>query len=120
MAIIGLQNIHVVARDVDAIAGFWEHAIGMTRKFRDGDRWIQLTAGAQPFAIASVEEGVPEQLGAVPVFEVAQLGATSEAIRRNGGRLLGERDMGSHGRVFTFADPAGNVAQLFVRAIDRD
>ncbi len=116
MTIIRLQNIHIVAQDVERVADFWQRAIGLTPRFRDGDRWVQLKAGEQSFAIASVAEAAPGQAGAVPVFEVAEFGAMSAAIVEQGGQVLSERDMGDHGRVLTFRDPAGNVAQLFARA----
>jgi predicted enzyme related to lactoylglutathione lyase len=116
MTTVRLQNIHVVARDVERVADFWQRAIGLSPKFRDADRWVQLKAGEQSFAVASLTEGIPGQAGAVPVFEVADFGATSAAILAHGGQVLSERDMGDHGRVLTFQDPAGNVGQLFARA----
>ena len=116
MAVIRLQNIHVVAKDVQRAADFWQRAIGLTIRFRDSDRWVQLKAGEQPFAIASLAEGVPDQAGAVAVFEVDDFEAKAAAIAEYGGSVLSVRDMGSHGRVLTFGDPEGNVAQLFARA----
>lgn len=116
MTQLRIKNIHFVARDVGGSADFWQHAIGLSVRFRDGDRWVQLQAGEDPLAIASPGEGVPGQNGAVPVFEVDNLETYSAAIADHGGRIISLRDMGGHGQVLTFSDPEGNVAQLQVRA----
>jgi predicted enzyme related to lactoylglutathione lyase len=116
MTVLRLQNIHFVARDVERIADFWQRAVGLSVRFRDEDRWVQLKAGDDSFAIASQAEGVADQVGAVPVFEVDDLEVHSAAIAEHGGRVLSDRDMGDHGRVITFNDPDGNVAQLLKRA----
>lgn len=111
-----MQNVYLVAHDVGRVADFWQRALGLSVRFRDADRWVQLQAGDQAFAIASLAEGVPGQVGAVPVFEVDDLQAQAAAIVEQGGRVLSTRDMGDHGRVLTFSDPDGNVAQLLRRA----
>jgi predicted enzyme related to lactoylglutathione lyase len=105
-----------VAQDVERAAEFWQGALGLSVRFSDADRWVQLKAGENPFAIASPSEGIPDQVGAVPVFETDDLEAHAAAIEEHGGRVLSERDMGSHGRVLTFSDPDGNVAQLLTRS----
>lgn len=115
MPVTRLQNIHFVAQDVAQVADFWQQALGLSLRFRDADRWVQLKAGDDSLAIASPDEGVADQVGAVPVFEADELQAHATAIEEHGGRIIGERDMGDHGRVLTFADPQGNVAQLLCR-----
>lgn len=117
MSIIRLQNVHIVARDLGRLAEFWQCALGLTFRFRDADRWVQLKAGDSPFAIASPAEGVAAQAGAVPVYEVDDLESHGEAITEHGGRVISIRDMGDHGRVLTFSDPDGNVAQLLARPV---
>jgi predicted enzyme related to lactoylglutathione lyase len=115
MTVMGLQNVHFVVRDVGRAVDFWQGAIGLSLRFRDADRWVQMKAVGDSFALASPEEGHPGQKGAIPVFEVDELESHAEAIVQGGGALLAERDMGEHGRVLTFSDPDGNVAQLFNR-----
>jgi len=117
LSVIRLQNIHFVTRDLDRVCEFWQRALGLSMRFRDADRWVQLKAGESPLAIASPDEGVAGQIGAVPVFEVGDLQSHSQAITVHGGRIVSIRDMGDHGRVLTFSDPDGNVAQLFERAL---
>ncbi len=118
MSVQRLQNIHVVASDVGRAVDFWQRAIGLTVRFRDADRWVQMKAGESSFAIASPGEGVVGQVGAVPVFEVDDLDVHGQAIAEHGGSVLSVRDMGAHGRVLTFSDPDGNVAQLLARAAE--
>jgi predicted enzyme related to lactoylglutathione lyase len=104
-----------VAQDVEQATAFWQQALGLTVRFRDGDRWVQFKAGNDPMALSSPEEGEPNQTGAVPVFEVDDLDTHAADIAGHGGKVHGVRDMGSHGRVLTFSDPDGNVAQLLHR-----
>ncbi len=116
MVVLRLQNVHFASQDVERVADFWQRAIGLSVRFRDDNRWVQMKAGDGPFAIASLAEGCPDQVGAVPVFEVDDLGSHAAAIIEQGGRILSRRDMGEHGSVLTFDDPEGNVAQLLMRA----
>lgn len=115
MSVSRLQNVYVVGRDVERLAAFYQAALGLEQRFADGERWVQLKAGEDPFAIASVGEGVDGQVGALSVFEVDDLDTHAAAIAEFGGQVLDVRDMGSHGRVLTFRDPEGNVAQLLSR-----
>ena len=57
-----------------------------------------------------------DQSGAVPVFEVQEFTDIEALVQQAGGDVLGLREMGSHGRVMTVRDPAGNSIQLFCRA----
>jgi predicted enzyme related to lactoylglutathione lyase len=116
VTVLRLQNVHIVAQDIERATNFWQGALGLPVRFRDADRWVQLQAGQQGFAISSQAEGVPGQIGAVPVFEVDDLEAQAASITEHGGQILSTRDMGSHGSVVTFSDPEGNVAQLLFRA----
>jgi predicted enzyme related to lactoylglutathione lyase len=116
MTVIGLQNVHFPARNIGRLADFWQNAVGLSLIFRDEDRWVQFKAGQGKFAIASPEEAHPGQTGGVPVFEVDDLAHHMAAITAHGGQLLADRDMGDHGRVITFSDPDGNIAQFFSRA----
>ena len=114
MSIQRLHTFYVTASDVRACAHFYETALALEVRFRDGDRWVQFALGASSFAVASSEEASPGAVGGTAVFE-----ATEEAdhvrMVQAGAREIGERDMGGHGRTRTYADPAGNLLQLFWR-----
>ncbi|MDQ0468359.1 VOC family protein [Labrys wisconsinensis] len=115
MTVKRLQNSYHVVGDVAHTRAFYETALGLPVKFADGERWVQFDAGAN-FAIAAPEEAPAGVRGAVVVFEVDALPALCERIEAAGGRILGRRDMGEHGRTVTAADPEGTVFQLFERA----
>jgi predicted enzyme related to lactoylglutathione lyase len=110
-----LQNVYFVSPRPAETARFYENVLGLPRKFADGERWIQLSAGGSNVALACAEEGVPDQAGAVPVFEVEEADDIHECVTANGGRITGERDMGTHGKVLTVQDPVGNTIQLICR-----
>lgn len=108
-----LQNVYVVAQKPAQLNAFYEQALGLKLKFRDGDRWIQYGVG---LALASPEEAAPAISGAVTVFEVDDFEGAQDRIVAAGGQVLGLRDMGSHGAVLSLRDPEGNIVQLFKRA----
>ena len=113
MDIKRLQNVYLVARKPGELNAFYESALGLKVKFRDGERWIQYGAGV---ALASLDEAKPAASGAVPVFEVDDFDGAQERIVAAGGQVLGTRDMGAHGAVLSLRDPEGNIVQLFRRA----
>jgi len=111
-----LQNVFIAAREPDKLGAFYESALGLQPKFRDGERWIQYAAGGANVAMASLEEAAPTTSGLVMVFEVDDFEGVEERVTAGGGEVLGLRDMGSHGCVLSLRDPEGNVVQLFKRA----
>jgi len=111
-----LQNVFVVSDTPGSLGAFYEQALGLKLKFRDGDRWIQYAAGSSNVALAGREEAAPATSGLVMVFEVADFAGAQERITAAGGEVLGTRDMGGHGAVLSLRDPEGNVVQLFRRA----
>ena len=116
MTIKSLQNVYVVAEDMDRAAAFYGDALGLELKFRNGDRWTQYRLGAGNFSLASPAEAGAGAAGAVPVFEVDDLDGAAQRVADGGGSISERRDMGAHGRSANCADPAGNRFQLFQRA----
>jgi len=110
-----IQNVFYVVRQMDQAETFYRDALGLSPKFRDGDRWAQLDAGGVNFALSAPDEAPGGVQGAVVVFEVDSLENAGKRIEKFGGRAGDERDMGSHGRTLTFTDPEGNICQLFER-----
>ncbi len=111
-----VQNVFVVAREPGALHAFYESALGLPLKFRDGDRWLQYGVGNTNVALACAEEAAPATSGMVLVLEVASFDGARERIAAGGGEVLAERDMGAHGAVLSLRDPEGNLLQLFRRA----
>ena len=111
-----VQNVYVVAREPGALHAFYETALGLALKFRDGDRWLQYGVGHSNVALACAEEAAPATAGLVMVLEVKDFDGAAERITAAGGQVLGLRDMGSHGAVLSLRDPEGNIVQLFRKA----
>lgn len=111
-----VQNVFVVAKEPASLHAFYEGALGLPMKFRDGDRWIQYGVGNTNVALACPEEAAPATGGLVMVLEVDDFEGARERIAAAGGQVLGLRDMGSHGAVLSLRDPEGNLVQLFRRA----
>lgn len=110
-----IQNVYVTSQSVGSARTFYERTLGLSAKFSDDERWVQYAIGGSNFAIASVEESAAEQ-GTIAVFEVDDIEATKAKAVKNGGAIVGERDMGSHGTTVTIRDPENNLFQLFKRA----
>jgi predicted enzyme related to lactoylglutathione lyase len=83
--------------------------------FRDKNKWAQFPTDTGRFAVSSREEAATPQSSSVIVFEVDDLLETETVIRQHGGSIISRRDMEGHGATVTFADPDGNVAQIFAR-----
>jgi predicted enzyme related to lactoylglutathione lyase len=111
-----VQNVFVVAKEPASLHAFYEGALGLPMKFRDGDRWIQYGVGNTNVALACLEEAAPATSGLVLVLEVEDFEGAPERIIAAGGQVLDLRDMGSHGAVLSLRDPEGNLLQLFRRA----
>jgi predicted enzyme related to lactoylglutathione lyase len=117
MKVLRVQNAYHIARDMSRLRAFYETALGVPLKFADGDRWIQFGLQGTNFSLSSPAEAAHDAPGAVVVFEVDSLDNAESVLAAQGGRVMERRDMGAHGHVLTFADPEGNVAQLFCRGL---
>lgn len=111
-----IQNVYMVAKDVDAMNRFYSDVFGLPVRFRDGDNWVQFDLPTTGFALASTAEAQPATSGTVVVFEVNDFGDLAERVQQARGAFLGQRDMGSHGSVMSLKDCEGNVLQLFRRS----
>jgi predicted enzyme related to lactoylglutathione lyase len=115
MKILRVQNAYHVVKDMERLRSFYT-SIGLPLKFSDGDRWTQFGAAGSNFSLSSVEEAPAGCAGVVVVFEVDRLDDAEALLKARGGRVMDLRNMGPHGQVLTFADPEGNIAQLFCRS----
>jgi predicted enzyme related to lactoylglutathione lyase len=116
MSLGAIRTVYTVAKDMDLLQRFYEGALELPLAFRDRDNWSQFKAGQVSFALSSSLEAAQGARGSVIVFDATDLALFTQRIERLGGRHLSSRDMGSHGRVATFADPENNLFQLHVRA----
>ena len=111
-----LQNIFYRVADMPRARRFYEHLLGPTVKFADGERWVQYSSGGATFALGGPGEAHPSMAGAAMVFEVGDLASYQERVVAAGGKVLDRRDMGSHGETLVVSDPDGNVVHLWTRA----
>ena len=113
----GIQNVYYVTADPDALQAFYAQALGLDTRFADKGKWVQFAAAGRNFALASPQEGGGAAPGsACVVFEVDDLDGFARSVEEHGGTTGARRDMGSHGRIVSCPDPAGNVFQLFARS----
>ncbi len=115
MKVLRVQNTYHIAQDMSRLCAFYQTALGAPLKFADGDRWIQFSLQGTNFSLSSPAEAARNAPGAVVVFEVDSLDDAEDLLTAEGGHVMERRDMGLHGQVLTFADPEGNVVQLFCR-----
>jgi len=108
-----IRSCYVVCARPETLVPFYQALLSTPPYFNDGDKWIQFPAETGRFAISSREEAATAECSTVMVLEVADLAGAERQITALGGKVLSTRDMGAHGRTVTFADPAGNVCQLF-------
>lgn len=114
MTVLKIQNVYLASTDARLDADFYQTALGAEVRFADANDWIQLNLNGYNMALASERESAVKT-GAVIVFEVDDMEIHESAITKSGGTVIGKRDMGSHGRTLTFADPTGNIGQLYQR-----
>lgn len=115
MSFGAVGSVYTVAHDMDRMQAFYAAALELPLAFRDQDNWCQFKAGPIAFALSSASEAAKDARGSVVVFDATDVAEAAARIERLGGRHLLTRDMGTHGRVATFADPEGNLFQLHVR-----
>lgn len=116
MRVKKVSSSYYVVSDMDKAAEFYGETLGLSLKFRDGDKWTQYDAGGSAIALADVSEAqVAPGEGATVVLEVEDLAASREELLAKGLTVTNIVDMGGHGQYFTVRDPDGNVVQLFGR-----
>ena len=116
MPIDRIQSVYAPVRDMDRMQAFYEQALGLPFAFRDRAAWCQFRIGQTAFALSSPAEAAVGARGNVVVFRATDASAFMQRIPELGGEYLADRDMGSHGRVITFADPEANLFQLYLSA----
>ena len=92
-----MRGVYTVIRDMDAAKRFCRAALGLAPSFRTDSRWCQFRLGGTSLALGSA-------------------GETARRVQGAGGALLGRRDINSHGAVLSYADPEGNLSQIFSRS----
>ena len=105
-----IGNVFYRASDFDAAVRFYTHVVGLTLKFRDGDRWAAFDVAGQTFALEGGQRGGPG--GATVSLRVDGLDEVIDQLRARGA-TVGEVTTGPHERRATLTDPAGNSLVLY-------
>ena len=102
--------IHPV-RELEPARRFYEEALGLPLKFRDGDRFCAFDAGGVTIALAAGDEDV---VGATAVsYKVQDLPAAIAALEAAGATRVRGPEEGPHERRAVLRDPAGNAFVLY-------
>jgi predicted enzyme related to lactoylglutathione lyase len=107
-----LGHVIVPAPDLDAQLAFYT-SLGLTTRFRDGDRYAAVTDGAVTIGLAD-ESQQPVPGRTMLSIRVEDLEATVVALVAVGGRA-GETVTGPHERRTVVTDPGGNPLVVYER-----
>ena len=113
MAPIRLKSVVYPTSAMAEAISFYRDVLGLPLQFQDGVEWAQFKPEGGSFALAGPREQPPEPAGPVMTLEVESLDAIRPRLLAAGVRVIGERDMATHGRSLTIADPGGNLVHLF-------
>ena len=104
--------MHPVA-DLDRAIEFYEGVMGMTVKFRDGDRFCALDGGGTTIALGTGDEG-EATLGRVAVaYKVDDVKAVVAALEAAGARLVVGPAEGPHEEHAALEDHDGNLFSIY-------
>jgi catechol 2,3-dioxygenase-like lactoylglutathione lyase family enzyme len=111
--VVKAGHVIVPADDLDAVTSFWTDRLGLSLRFRDGDRYVAVTDGTVTFGLAAPSEQ-PDASRVVASFEVHGLDDLVAAWRAEG-LDVGDPFDGSHERKAVVRDPAGNAVVVYER-----
>ena len=97
--------------DLDAALRFYQDAMGLELRFRDGDRFAALDAGGMTIALAAGEERGAE--GVAVSYKVDDVDAAVAALQTAGARVLRSPEDGPHERRAVLRDPSGHALMLY-------
>jgi catechol 2,3-dioxygenase-like lactoylglutathione lyase family enzyme len=107
-----IGNVFYRVRDMDAAVRFYADVLGLSLKFRDGDRWAAFDVAGLTLALEGAEGPVEGRGGAVVSLRVQGLDELAAELRGRGA-ALGEVQTGPHERRLDLADPSGNHLVLY-------
>lgn len=111
--VVKAGHVIVPADDLDAVAAFWTERLGLSLRFRDGDRYAAVTDGTVTFGLAAPSEQ-PDAARVVASFEVHGLDDLVAAWRAEGVDV-GDPVDGPHERKAVARDPADNAVVVYER-----
>ena len=106
-----LSKIFYPAVDLGALLAFYQDALGLSVKFRDGDRYAEFHRQEVSLALTAGGEAVTDR-PAIGI-SVPDLEAALAAVLRAGGAVVGPVTEGPHELRAVVRDPAGNQLVVF-------
>ncbi len=105
-----IGNVFYRVQDMDGAVAFYRDVLGLTLKFRDGDRWAAFDVNGVTFALEGGSAG--GEGGATVSLRVNDLDALVRQLRERGA-TVGEVTTGPHERRADLRDPSGNLLVLY-------
>ncbi len=106
-------HVIVPAGDLDAVTAFYTERLGLSLRFRDGDRYAAVTDGSVTLGLAAPAEQ-PDPGRVVPSFEVYGIDELVTSWRADG-LEVGDPFDGAHERRAVVRDPGGNLVVVYER-----
>ncbi|MQA77200.1 MAG: VOC family protein [Streptosporangiales bacterium] len=106
-----LRGIVLSVEDMDAECAFYEKVLGLTVRFRDGDRWAAFDTDGISFGLAGAEERLPDR-AALSVKTVDVDAAVDRAVEAGATVAVPAAD-GGHERRAAVRDPAGQLVVFY-------
>lgn len=103
-------------KDMPRARAFYEQALGLRATVNYKDRWIEYHLGNGCFAIATMDEGDAQNAGSNHIaFEVDNVDAVVDRLRKNGARVRMEPTSGTVCRMADLIDPEGNSLTIHAK-----
>jgi predicted enzyme related to lactoylglutathione lyase len=107
-----LGNVLIPVDDLDKAIDFYSESLGLTVKFRDGDRFAALDGGGVTVALVAGPEQVAGAVTA-PSYKVGDLEEAVRDLTAAGAELIAGPAAGPHEDRAVLRDPSGNVLVLY-------
>ncbi len=107
-----LGNVLIPVNDLDKAVTFYTEVLGLTLKFKDGDRFAALDAGGVTIALAAQAEQVAGAVTA-PSYKVGDVAEAVRDLTAAGAELVSGPEAGPHEIRAVLRDPSGNVLVLY-------
>jgi len=107
---MNLQMLMLPVESIDGALAFYQGHLGLSLRFRDGDRYAALDAGGIRLALCAGAERIAEV--ATPVFRVNGIEEAVERLLAAGARLRRAVETGPHERRAVLDAPGGGTLLL--------
>ena len=107
-----LGNVLIPVTDLDEAVAFYAGALGLTVRFRDGDRFAALDGGGVTIALAGPAEQVAGGVTA-PSYKVGDVDEAVRELTASGATLVAGPRTGGHEISAVLRDPSGNTLVLY-------